>query len=362
MFVVFPRDNPQQLLRLRRLMMAVGSYALMIALTGVAVWLGLLPSKAVLHILAAGVVVNVALYAVIRSDLNLRFRDPSLTAAQIAAPLVMVSYGMYYADAARGSFLMVYLVVILFGLFRLRRRDILMLGAFALVCFGIVIKLSHVYKPHATRLIDDLLQWLVLAAVLPWFAMLAGYLNNLRRTMHERNLELQSALARIQELATRDALTGTNNRRHLMEQLQQEKSRSGRSQGSLCVCIIDIDHFKAVNDRFGHVVGDTVLKTFARVAQTDLRATDCLGRYGGEEFLLILPGTTLETAQGVAERMRLRIEQATLPELGDRGVTASFGVAEYRAPEDIMACVARADKALYEAKAAGRNRVVVATG
>lgn len=361
MFVVFPRDNPQQLLRLRRLLMALASYALMIGLTWLAVWLGRLPSVAVLHILAASVVVNVALYAAIRSDFNLRFRDPSLTAVQIAAPIVMVSYGMYYADAARGSFLMIYLVVILFGLFRLSRRDLMLLGLLALVCFGVVIRLSQVHKPHATRLVDDLLQWAVLAAVLPWFAVMGGYLNDLRRAMHDKNQQLQSALEKIQVLATRDELTGTNNRRHLMEQLRQEKSRADRSNASLCVCLIDLDRFKAVNDEFGHAFGDTVLQAFARVALADMRATDCFGRYGGEEFLLILPGTSLEDATRVADRMRARIEQAAPPELLGRRVTASFGIARYQPPEDIMACVARADAALYDAKAAGRNRVVVRT-
>jgi diguanylate cyclase (GGDEF)-like protein len=267
---------------------------------------------------------------------------------------------MYFADASRGAFLLVYLVVILFGVFRLGTCALFAIGAFALASYGAVIGLSLHYKPQITRLEVELLQWAVLGAVLPWFALLGGYLNNLRREMRGKNLQLESALATIQEMATRDELTGAFNRRYLMDRLALEASRSERGKGTLSVCMMDIDFFKKINDNHGHAAGDRVLNTFARQVQVGLRGTDCFARYGGEEFVLVLPDTTLEGAALAAERVRRRIEETEFAGLEGGRVTASFGVALHHAPEDIKLTLARADEALYLAKSAGRNRVACA--
>jgi len=122
------------------------------------------------------------------------------------------------------------------------------------------------------------------------------------------------------------------------------------------VCMIDIDHFKSINDRFGHAAGDAVLKEFAHLVPPELRAVDVYGRFGGEECLLILPGTDTAGAQTCAERVRAKTEGALFP--GVPRVTVTVGVATYAMKEPVSALLARADKALYEGKNAGRNRVV----
>ena len=359
MFDLIPKDDPRQALRLRRLFFAGGSYLMMFVLMGIAWRLGMLPRVLVLEIAVAGIVFNLGLYAVIRSGRNLRFKDPSLTALQVVFAIALVNYGMYFADpAARGAFLMVYLIIVLFGVFRLGTGELLVIGALALVAYGAVIWLATELKPGTVRLEVELLQWAVLGAVLPWFALFAGYLNKLRKTMRENNLQLQQALSTIREMATHDDLTGAWNRRYFIDRLQSEKARSDRGKHQLCVCMIDIDFFKSVNDRHGHAAGDRVLQKFVQVSQKDLRTTDCFARYGGEEFALYLAETALDGATAVAERIRHSIECTGIPELGtEGGVTASIGVAQYQPPEEIESILARADTALYQAKAAGRNCV-----
>jgi diguanylate cyclase len=358
LFTFTPKDSPQQVLRLRRFFMAGGTYLMFFVLMVLAWRLNLMAPYLVVEIVAAGVVINLALYGLFRSGLNLRFRDPSLTALQVVIAIGLVSYGMYFADTSRGAFLLVYLVIVLFGVFRLTTRELLFIGVLALCAYGAVILLAWGFKPAATRLEVEMLQWAVLGAVLPWFALMGGYLNGLRKKMRENNLQLQQALSTIQEMSTHDDLTGAYNRRYFMDRLATEKNRSDRGKGNLCVCMIDIDYFKKVNDQFGHPAGDRVLQSFAQVSQTDLRATDCFARYGGEEFVLYLAETPLDGATVMAERIRHRVENTVFPDLGPgRTITASIGIAQYQAPEDIESTLSPADVALYKAKAAGRNSV-----
>lgn len=178
---------------------------------------------------------------------------------------------------------------------------------------------------------------------------------------------LSAAEAKILELASHDELTGIANRREANRRLRQERARALRQLKPLSVVLIDMDHFKEVNDAEGHDAGDAVLRASAKTAEAALRVTDCLGRWGGEEFLAILPETTEEGARRVVERVRSAVEQLNLQHNGHTlKVTLSAGVACW-SPTDTQgpnseadALVKLADEALYRAKAAGRNRVEVA--
>jgi diguanylate cyclase (GGDEF)-like protein/PAS domain S-box-containing protein len=177
----------------------------------------------------------------------------------------------------------------------------------------------------------------------------------------QKNLEQQ-----LRELATLDFLTGAANRRHFVEVAQRERERSRRSGAALSLCMLDADHFKNVNDHYGHVAGDHVLTALARAVTSVLRKSDVLGRLGGEEFAVLLPDTDLTGAMTVAERMRAAVEAARVPggepnEQGERTdirVTVSLGVAELRGDEPFDSLLKRADRALYAAKDLGRNRVL----
>jgi diguanylate cyclase (GGDEF)-like protein len=171
-------------------------------------------------------------------------------------------------------------------------------------------------------------------------------------------IKLEQALKIINELAIRDELTGSHNRRHLIGLIENEKERTARLGSLFCLCLLDIDHFKRINDTYGHQAGDTVLREFAATVQRQIRDSDSFGRYGGEEFLLMLPETSINEAQALAERVRASIARLGFSALPDLAVTVSIGVAEFRVDEPIAQTVARADEALYQAKSGGRNRVV----
>jgi len=180
-------------------------------------------------------------------------------------------------------------------------------------------------------------------------------------TKTEGFVKLQRALATINELAIRDELTGSHNRRFLIGLVDKEKERSDRNGRAFCLCLFDIDFFKRINDTYGHAAGDVVLRSFAQSVQGQIRGTDAFGRYGGEEFLLMLPETPAPDAVVLAERVRRAIAELRCsgPETGGSAITltVSVGVAEYRLGEAVAQVIARADEALYLAKSLGRNRV-----
>jgi diguanylate cyclase (GGDEF)-like protein/PAS domain S-box-containing protein len=154
-----------------------------------------------------------------------------------------------------------------------------------------------------------------------------------------------------------DPLTNIYNRRFFMQMMEQEMERTRRNGKPFSLIMFDIDHFKSVNDRFGHAAGDMVLKSIADTVKNRIRKTDCFARWGGEEFIILLPETSLKDAAGLAEELREKLSNMTLPEVGH--ITASFGVASFRPSDTIDTILLRADDMLYEAKAAGRNCVKI---
>jgi len=176
----------------------------------------------------------------------------------------------------------------------------------------------------------------------------------------ERTRELEHANRRLARLARYDSLTGIENRRQLDEELQRAVSSAQRYGHDVSVLMIDIDHFKQVNDSWGHQVGDRVLSTVAATVDRNCRETDVVGRYGGDELCLVLPQSSLEAAITAAEKLRAEIQAETisLPDGGSLSVTCSIGVASLLAGDDtVQTLLERADAALYRAKQAGRNRV-----
>ncbi|MDW8403865.1 diguanylate cyclase [Chloroflexus sp.] len=181
-----------------------------------------------------------------------------------------------------------------------------------------------------------------------------------RTALEMANRELQRALAREAELARIDWLTGVYNRSHFYEIATHEFAVSTRYDQSLAICMFDVDYFKQINDRYGHLVGDQVLRAIAQTAARQIRAADCIGRFGGEEFILLLPNTDVTAGVMLAERLRTAITELRVPtEKGEITTTISLGVAG-RQPADtsIERLIDRADQALYAAKRQGRNCVV----
>ncbi|HEX7635064.1 MAG TPA: GGDEF domain-containing protein [Noviherbaspirillum sp.] len=179
------------------------------------------------------------------------------------------------------------------------------------------------------------------------------------RAAENRIRELETQLAHMRELAHEDQLTGSLNRRGLDDVLERELARAERRQSPLCVAMLDLDNFKKLNDMHGHCAGDAALVHLVQVVKAVLRKMDVIARFGGEEFIIVLPDTPL--AGGMQTLMRVQAELRACAFLHDHThvpLTFSAGVALYKAGEEQEALIERADRALYKAKQDGKNRVV----
>jgi diguanylate cyclase (GGDEF)-like protein len=184
-------------------------------------------------------------------------------------------------------------------------------------------------------------------------------LEKVNTNLKKNNSALQKALQKISTMATIDELTGCHNRRFLMEFLAQEKARADRTLVSFSVAIIDLDYFKRINDSYGHIAGDAVLRQVVDIIRQHVRATDCFARFGGEEFAAVYTATELEEAQQSAERLRQELSVTPIAcESFSIYTSISIGIAEYRYAESIVDLLRRADQALYIAKSSGRDRVI----
>ncbi|MBN1662762.1 MAG: GGDEF domain-containing protein [Deltaproteobacteria bacterium] len=187
---------------------------------------------------------------------------------------------------------------------------------------------------------------------------LTDELTDLTRQLNKKNRELESANITITKLMNTDPLTELTNRRKLKEMIDKEMSRARRHGRPLSALMTDIDHFKSINDTYGHDAGDRVLVQVANILRMMCRKEDITARFGGEEFVVILPETPVATAVECAERIRKSIQSTAYPGI-DRQITASFGVTLFLADDTEESLIKRADTALYEAKQSGRNRVVL---
>lgn len=299
---------------------------------------------------------------VIRSGWSERFADPSLTVPQMVFAITCCALAYGIAGALRGAIFPLLMVVMMFGMFALKIRHVMVVCAYAVLAMGLAMAVLVALQPETATPLVEAGHLLMLALMMPAVAVLAQRLHQMRRRLRDQKRELSEALDRIQYLATRDGLTGLMNRRHITELMAREVQRHRRFGTRLSVAMFDLDHFKLINDRHGHGCGDDVLRTFAEEAQRTIRGCDALARWGGEEFLLLMPETGLEDARVGAERVRAMLERHVITKHGVRvPVTLSSGVAELGKAETMEALVERADQALYVAKSHGRNRVEIAT-
>jgi diguanylate cyclase (GGDEF)-like protein len=353
MINIFPEDDHNQILRIKRFFMAFGSYIMWLAICVLLYSQGEMNrvTSNVLVIWFLGIIIcNLLIYALIRSGLNKKFKDPSMTLLQMIMATFWVMVIVYYSDSMRSLVLLVYLVVFVFGLFRLNVWQFLFLSAFAVVNYSLVILLLYKINPGLISK-TDILNIAILAMVLPWFSLVGGYIAKLRA-------QISHALSTIEKLAIIDDLTQVFNRRQMYKILEHEKALVDRGIHPFSICIFDLDHFKRVNDTFGHSVGDIVLKTVAQETQKNLRNIDHIARYGGEEFILILTNSEKLEAMECAERIRMMVRKLIFENMPDDfRITISVGVTEYQPSEVIQEAINRADTALYRAKLNGRDKV-----
>ncbi len=365
MITLIPREDPHQTLRMRRFLMAFASYLMWILIVQYCYSQGLfrLSLTGTLGMCAAVVCMNVVLYFLFLTGVNKRFKDPSLTMLQMILATVWIMIIAYSLNEGRGIMLLLYLVVFIFGTFRLNLRQFCLLTLFAAGGYGLVIVLLCVNHPTSINIKIDLLYLLILSTVLIWFSFIGSYINVLRKKLSKANSELNRAMEHIKQQSIHDDLTGLLNRGHLFHVLQREKALADRGEQAFCLCILDLDDFKLVNDTYGHLSGDIVLKTLAQQVKDNIRQADYIARYGGEEFVLILAYPDLNEAFNCANRIRSLISETPYPGMPEGfRVTASMGLTQYRVPEDIDSVIKRADDMLYRAKGSGKNLIMCDTG
>jgi diguanylate cyclase (GGDEF)-like protein len=339
---LFPSGDREQTVRFRRYLIAAGTSLMVVGLLGICVLAGVLAPRP--FAIAAGIVMLsiTAFYAVFRSGLNRRAHDASLTVPMMVAAIFVVTYALFHLGAVRTVFLLLYPMIMFFGVLRLGTRALLLVAAVIMFAYALVIRSLAQREARVDPITIELLRGLVLATVLVWFAFMGGYVHDLRTRLRESGF---------------DPLTRINNRARVLDALAYAKIRYDRRADPLCVCLLDVDQLKDINDTLGHRAGDLALQAVAGIARDELRAIDAAGRYGGDEFLLVLSGTERDGARDCAERIRGRIARSDCIANTHRQVTVSGGVAQYRQGESLEDTLQRADAALYRAKSAGGNRV-----
>jgi len=240
---------------------------------------------------------GVGFIVAIRSGWSERFADPSLTVAQMVFAISCCAWAYGLCGALRGAIFPLLMVVMMFGMFSLKMRHVVGVCAYAVVAMGLAMGVLVALRAEAVTPLVEAGHLLMLLLMMPAVAVLAQRLHRMRQRLREQKRELTEALDRIQYLASRDGLTGLMNRRHIGELLAREGQRHRRFASRLSVAMFDLDHFKRINDQYGHSCGDEVLCAFAEAAQRSIRGCDAIARWGGEEFLLLMPETSLEDAR-----------------------------------------------------------------
>jgi len=324
-------------------------------------WIGLAPAVPVWWWTLAAMGGMATFFGLIRSGWTRRLADPSLTLPQMLYGIACAAVAYALAGPPRGGVFPVLMVILMFGMFQLDARRVAVATVYAMTLFGGMMAFMAWHDPTAYRPEVELSHFLAVGTMLPAVSILAARLSRLRARLVEQKAQLGLAATRNQELATRDELTGLLNRRHMQQLLEQERLRCLRTGSVFCVALIDIDHFKRVNDQHGHAVGDEVLRGFAREAQAALRSVDVLARWGGDEFVLMLTDARVPLARAGLDRVCERVRAMSTAQGGAAlGITVSCGLTEHIPGEATSRTLERADAALYRAKADGRNRLVLA--
>lgn len=299
-------------------------------------------------------------YALTAGGWNLKARDPNLTEPMTILAIAMQLGVVLAAPQIAFPFLANLFTVFAFGMIWLSLRDSVVVWTLAIAGTGTVFYAvqGRIGVPVSSTF-ELTLAWLYFSLILGRCLLLSVNATGMRTRLTDSRRKLAASFEQVQQLASHDELTGTLNRRSLMAALERERSRAERSGAPFSIAMIDLDHFKRVNDTHGHAAGDEVLRGIAATVHDTMRATDVFGRYGGEEFLMILVGVAPALALEAMERIRAAVAAKNWSSIAPvLSVTLSAGIASHRKGETIEQLLHRADQALYQAKDAGRNTII----
>ncbi len=284
---------------------------------------------------------------------------------------------LYFIKDIRLCVMMLFLAMMVMGSTRLKKNQYTALAVLGILGYGVNVLSMVRFYPELFlvkgEIIQEFIQWCcasVMLVLFSWFGMEIvklqqkiakknTELDDVGQAHKKANLDLHKALKQIQSMARCDHLTGLYNRHYANEKLMEQRALADRGAYGFVICYLDLDHFKLVNDTFGHNIGDEVLKAYARICRSQVRNIDICARFGGEEFVIILVNSEIREAKEVAERIRENIQNYDFQSIA-KGlvVTVSIGLTQYSSPEPIEETLTRSDAALYQAKRTGRNRVI----
>lgn len=294
-------------------------------------------------------------FAIFKAKINLHLQEKRLKLPIVTVAFIGMLVVFYLDPATQIIFTPFAFIAVAYGMYRISTKTLGFLVAGVLLGSALVINLHYQHWHNLALLKLEAMHLLVLAVSLPAFIFQIGKVQHLHRVLHKASRKIKY----IQADAKRDVLIDCYNRRYMVAALEQQKQLADENSTPLCLAVIDLDHFKKINDEFGHLGGDEVLRTFSKIAQDNVRSGDVFGRYGGEEFLLIFPDTSLLPALNTSERIRGEVESYSWDGGLQRRVSVSIGVTQYIPGESVLELFSRADTAMYLAKQGGRNQVVV---
>lgn len=356
--VILGRD-PVQRRAVKRLIFATNGYLVLWCLLGLAVLADIAQPRG-LWVVAYGVFGQCAFYALLRSGATIRLPEPLLCFPQALYGVVgvVLSYGLQ--SFGQGPALQLLIVILVYDLHRLTARQIAIIALTAtLLLAGTVFGMAYLW-PQSVNLRQEVFNMIMAAVAMPALVAIGRIVRSVYLRRLAQEAALTTTLAGLKTLSQTDALTGAFNRRHMGSLLDAELKRHKRTGRPFCVAMLDIDFFKRINDGHGHAVGDIVLQQLTTMARDNLPETDLVARWGGEEFLILLPEASAADAKIVIDLLRQRVHEYDWvqhsPELV---VSFSCGVAEHQPRFSLEQTIERADAALYRAKNNGRNRVEV---
>ncbi len=321
--------------------------------------LDLIPQGAARN-MSAGILVSVALfYFMLRFDDGQRIPIQNVVLGQIVLALTWIACAYAFVGEFRGITLMIMTLVQVFGMFYLRINYQTGVALYAFVVMSAVMSYKMAVDPGSYNWKTEFPYFLTMSTSLLATLFLGMRLSALRDRLKAQKKDLREALVQLEQMASHDELTGLLNRRQMSGILEQELKHYARKRQIFCLALLDLDHFKRINDTMGHGVGDEVLRNFAEQARGFVREADSLARWGGEEFLILFPQASLAEAQLALQRLQDRLQVVSIcPGLNQLRLSFSAGLVEYVHGERIEQTLDRADQALYIAKSSGRARTI----
>lgn len=357
-----PKEAKRQIHRIRMAKLLILNMVAESVMLGLFAWAGTIPEWVAVAFFVASTGSGFAFFLFFKSGKNLHLRDRGILVPQLAVIASLQLVFLLLAPQLSILFMLVLLVSSGFTLMEFTPRQFT-IGwiIYAVATAAALWFVGDRFVYPGVSPIETGLVWLFFILALRLLTLASAQFSRMRGQLSEKNRQLEASLQRIEILANRDHLTGTFNRRNFMLSLEAEMQRAKRTGRPFCFVMLDLDHFKAVNDKHGHAVGDLVLKHFCSVIEKSLRSADKLGRFGGEEFGILLAETPLDTGIEVTERLRLLIANHDW-EIVSPGLTVTFsaGITCHESDDVTETMLKRADDALYGAKRAGRNRVITA--